>query len=196
MIWAEIAPVLLSTVQSLALRQTDPLWKAEWIDSKRTFGSPKSKVKIFLEVTSSREELTEERSVFVPGSPGSITRTQHGSREFTLNIQAKSYSQEYVDWAHEYAERIRTRIQRKTVLATLRAANVALVRVGEIRDMSYDEDGIALSVANLDVIMRAAFADDPQTGLGWIETIELTSHVQNPAGVEYPAPPNGTVVIP
>jgi hypothetical protein len=186
MLYATLAPFLADLIGSLALDDADPLFKAVYRDQKRPFVSPTVKAEIVLKVTSSRETLTNERYTQTPGPVVTLSSKMHGIREFTLNVQAKSYDLTYARWAHEYLERIRTRIQKRSVKDLMVAQNLACYGRGAIQDVEGKEDGQALSVANLDLFMRAGFEDgvgDP--GLDWIETISLTSHVANEAGAEY-----------
>jgi hypothetical protein len=199
MLWATLAPLLKSTITSLALRATDPLYsarfEAEYHDQRKKFTPPVTKASIDLKLTSSTDTFTEERSTFDPAANGGLgaqTTSLHGMRDFVLNVQCKSYDLAYAHWAHEYAERIRTRIQARAVRDALIGQNLTLVRCGAIIDLDGKEDGHAQSIANLDLFFRAGFEDATPGSVNWIESILLTSHVKNPAGVEYPAPPNVT----
>lgn len=183
MIWSEIADTLRSVIASVALETADPLWSTEWRDQKQTFASPTVQAKIVLHITSSADLMTEERY-----DEDNVSEL-HGMRNFTLNVQAKSYNLEYEQWAFEYAERIRTRLRRATPRAALLAANVALVSAGPILSLKAIEDGHAVSVANLDLFMRCGFTDRDATPTGWIESLELTTHLSSPAD-EWPVPPN------
>jgi hypothetical protein len=185
MLWSTLAPVLRSTITSLALDATDPLFEAVWRDGQRPFVAPSVAAEIVLRVTSVKDVTTAERYTYTP-SPAGLSSAMHGIREFTLNVQARSYDLSYSHLAIEYAERIRTRIKRRSVLDTLLPYGCTYVSSGPIADLEGREDGQALSIANVDLFMRAGFEDTSETGLGWIETISLTSHVLNAAGVEYP----------
>lgn len=194
MLWATLAPTLKSVITSIALQTSDPLWSSDWLDQQRPFASPTTQAEILLRIPTSRAVHDETRRVYDVGTQ-SIIATDHGVREFTLNVQARSYDLSYAAWAHEYLERIRTRIMRETPRAALLAAGVVLVERGPIVQVDGEVDGRALSVANLDLFMRAGFEDTPQTGLGWIEKIELTTHVKDSGGVELDHPPNLTEVL-
>lgn len=187
MLYASLAPFLATTITNIALDVADPLFKVVYRDQKRPFVAPSKAVEIVLRVTSSRDVTTEERYTFTPGPVASLSSKMHGIREFTLNVQARSYDLTFARWAIEYLERIRTRIQRRSVRDLMIAQNVVHYGSSPITDAEGKEDGQALSIGNLDLFMRAGFEDGvTETGLGWIETIELTSHITNPAGVEYP----------
>lgn len=195
MLWADLAPLLKSTITSLALDTTDPLWQgAEWRTQQHAFVSPSTQVQIDMKITVSADITSKvERFAFDPaanGGAGDLSSSMHGMRNFTLNVQIKSYDATYAMWANEYAERIRTRIWRSGVTDVLIARNLTPVSMGAITDVPGKEDGQALSVVNFDMFFRAGFTDAPVTGVGWIDSILLTSHVSNPGGVEYPAPPN------
>lgn len=195
MLWATLAPLFKSTITSLALDTTDPLWQgAEFHDQQHTFVGPGAQVQIDLKITSMSattekvERLTFDQTA--NGGVGALTSVMHGMRDLTLNVQFRSFDLRYDMWAHEYAERVRTRIWRSTVTDTLIAQNLTPVRMGPITDVAGKEDGQAVSVCNLDMFFRAGFADTPVTGLNWIQSIVLTSHTKNPGGIEYPVPPN------
>lgn len=194
MLWATLAPTLKSAITSIALDAADPLWSAEWAEQAQPLVSPTVQAEILLRIPTSRAVYDETRRTY-DANTQTITAVDHGLREFTLSIQARSYDLTYAAWAHEYCERIRTRIMRETPRATLLAAGVVLVERGPIVQVEATVDGRALSAANLDLFMRAGFEDAPQTGLGWIEKIELTTQVKNTDGVVLPTPPNVTDLL-
>ena len=185
MIWNTLAPVLRDTITSLALNAPDAKFKARYRDTKEALVSPTVKLAVVLTIPTSREVETHERLVLVDDA---LTSTIHGIREFTLNVQARSYELDFNRWAMVVLERIRSRIHKRSVRDTLLAANVVCYQTGAIRELEQKQDGRALSVANLDLFMRAGFEDTPEAGLDWIETIELTSHVTSEGGIEYERP--------
>jgi hypothetical protein len=187
-IWDTLAPVLRDVVQGLCLNTPDATFKATYRDMQKPFVSPTAKLAVELTIPSSRAITTHERLTQTAGPVIELTSTLHGIREFTLNVQAKSYELSFNRWAHVVLERVRTRINRRSVRDTLLAANVACYDVGAIREMQMKQDGHALSVCSLDLFMRAGFEDEPEAGLDWIETIELTSHVSDEGGTEYEQP--------
>jgi hypothetical protein len=193
MMWTTIAPALLAAVQGIALQPSDPLWVAEWQDEQRTFGSPTAQVKVFLEVTSCAPVFDATRTT--ADGLGSPIQTAHAIREFVLNVQVKSYDSTYAFWAFEYAERIRTRMNRDTVLEALAAVETKFLRASPITRLEYNEDGHAIKVANLDLFMRAGFVDEAESGIGWIDSVALTSKLRKPDGTLYDSPPNYTDLI-
>lgn len=197
--WNDAATLLKDTIQSLALEASDPLFVADFTavyrDEAHENVHPIVQLELVLQITSSSDVMTGERRTFdqaANGGLGELTSTMHGMRDFTLNVQARSYDLSYSAWAITYLERVRTRIWRSSVLEALIAQNIAPFATSPIVDLQGKEDGHALSVANLDIRLRLSFTDTPQTGLGWIEKILLTSHVKKPDGTEYSAPPNVT----
>jgi hypothetical protein len=193
MIWAEIAPVLIAQIQGLALQTSDPLWVPEWKDEQQTFGSPTVQSKIELEIAAASDVFQETRRTEVGAPTPGVLATEHGMREFTLNVQCKSYDSRYAFWAFEYAERIRTRIKRESVRDALHAVNTAFLNSSAITRVEYDEDGHRVRLANLDLFFRAGFEDtEGAEVLGWIESIALTARLKDPAGNVYPEPPNYT----
>lgn len=202
MLWANLAPLLKSTITACALRATDPLYSAaftaEYKDQAKQLVNAMTQASIDLRITSTTDTLTGERWTFDPAANagvGDLSSAMHGMRDFTLNVQCKSYDLTYAAWAHEYAERIRTRMHSRAVRdALLAGGDVTLVNAGKVQSVDGKEDGEAVSVASLDLFMRAGFVDAPLGGLNWIQTIILTSHVKKPDGTEYPVPPNVTNV--
>jgi hypothetical protein len=199
--WNAAATLLKSTIQSIALEASDPLYAADfqaaYRDTARENVHPVVQLELVLQITSSSDVMTGERFTFDPaanGGNGELISTMHGMRDFTLNVQARSYDLSYSAWAITYLERIRTRIWRSSVREALIANGIAPFDLGPILDVQGKEDGHALSVANLDIHMRLSFTDTPQLGTGWFEKITLTSHVKKPDGTEYPAPPNVTAL--
>lgn len=189
MLWATLAPFIKTTLTGLALDVADPLWTGvKFRDQKRPFVSPTVKAEIVIRIAQSRRIAGGERATFTPGSPGSLSIAMHGVREFTVNVQAKSYRLEYAGWAHEYLERIRTRIERQSVRDAMLVQSLVCHDVGPIIELEGKEDGAALSVGSLDLFMRAGFVDTAETSQNWIETIELTSHVSDEGGTEYEQP--------
>ncbi len=177
---------------SLALATPDATFKARFRDVKRPFVSPTAKLELVLSIPSSRAVTTHERLTQAPGAqpgdPVMLTSTMHGIREFTFNVQARSYELAFDRWGHTYLERIRTRMHRRSVRDALRVHDVGLIAAGPILEFETKQDGHALSVCNLDLFMRCGFEDDAETGLDWIETIDLTSHVSSEGGTEYEQP--------
>jgi hypothetical protein len=193
MIWAEIAPVLLAQVQGLALQTSDPLWSAEWRDEKQEFASPTVQAKIELEITSAAPVFQETRQTEGAAPDFNTILTEHGMREFTLNVQCKSYDSRYEFWAFEYAERIRTRIRRQAVREALKTVNTAFLSSSAITRLEHDEDGHRVRTANLDLFFRAGFEDSEGAEVvGWIESIALTSRIKDVDGTVLPTPPNFT----
>jgi hypothetical protein len=189
MLWATLAPFIKTTITGLALDVADPLWTgAKFRDQKRPFISPTLGAEIVIRIAQSRVVAGDERATFTPGSPGSLSIAMHGIREFTVNVQAKSHKLEYAGWCHEYLERIRTRIMRRSVRDAMLVQNLICYEAGPIIELEGKEDGAALSVGSLDLFMRAGFVDTAETGQNWIETIELTSHVSDEGGTEYEQP--------
>lgn len=199
--WNATAALLKSTIRSIALESSDPLYAADfeatYRDQARENVHPVVQLELVLQITASSDVMTGERRTFDPtanGGNGELISTMHGMRDFTLNVQARSYDLSYSAWAITYLERIRTRIWRSSVLDALIANDIAPFDTGPVVDLQGKEDGHALSVANLDIRMRLSFTDTPQVGLDWFDKIELTSRIQKPDGTEYPAPPNVTAL--
>jgi hypothetical protein len=195
--WNSAGELLKSTIKSIALEPSDPLYAADFQpvfrDQAHENVHPGVQLELVLSITSSTDVGTGERREYDPaanGGLGAIVETMHGMRDFVLNVQARSFDVSFSTWAMTYLERIRTRIWRQSVMSALIENRIAPFSTGPITSVEGKEDGHALSIANLDLFMRLSFEDTATLNTGWFEKIELTSHIQKPDGTEYPAPPN------
>jgi hypothetical protein len=184
MMWATLCPYMQGVITGLALDATDPFFQgAEWSKQAHSFIAPSSQLQIDLEITSTGGDDWGTRYAFDPAGnsgAGKLTASLSGQREFVLNVQVKSYDNSFQFWALEYAERIRTRINREDIMADLAANNVVCWLAGNIRTINGVEDGEALTVCNLDLKCRAGFNDpypDDGTGLAFFTTIEIKSKI-------------------
>jgi hypothetical protein len=204
MLWVEVKAALVSVVQSIALRQADAGWRVEWLRGRRAFISPKTRAGVYLRVPMSRlVGLDEERIVPAAG----LSTQRHGQREFVLEVQVVSYAPPdtatdtraaFVDDALEFAERIRTRIQRQAARQALDAVNVSIVSFGDTRETELVVDSRVQQVVTLEIFMRAGWADEVETDLDYFDHTELTSEVSDgvsdlPAGGQLAAEQVGPV---
>lgn len=100
-----------------------------------------------------------------PGDLGSVIESVHGYRRLTVSIKCECFDQSDAGTAWTYLERVRSRLRLPSSRATLEAAGCAISDIGPSRDLSYDEDGRRVSVAQFDLFLNAADeqSDDPVT---------------------------------
>lgn len=113
--------------------------------------------------------------------------SQCGNRMFTLQFRAEHPNQDDPSNARNACERARTRIRRQSVRDALLSAGLSLATVGPMVDVTYDYDGHRVSAATLDFIFNAV-ADERDEAIPFIETVELSTDLQDEAGVSYPPP--------
>lgn len=113
------------------------------------------------------DEITE----YNPTSQLNETKTG-GPREFSLSIRIESDSS---GEAYELANVLRTRVRRAGAKAALVAANYALIRVGNARDLTVTWDNREISAANVEMFLATAITDeiDPTNDGVWIETADI-----------------------
>jgi hypothetical protein len=184
MMWATLCPYLQGVITNLCLDATDPLFQgAEWAKQQKSFVAPSVQMSLDLEITSSTEGSWGTRFYFDQagnGGQGKLTASIVGQREFVLNIQIKSYDNRFEFWALEYAERIRTRINRDDICDDLTQHGVTIWEASRITKVDGVEDGEALTVCNLDLFARAGFVDpypDDGTGLAYFKSVEIKSKI-------------------
>jgi hypothetical protein len=189
MLWAQIAPVLVSAVTQAALEPnttTGPNYSALWQNQERPFADTQVQAEIFLSIGKSTRIDWGYTDTF-NATTNKIDRSIKSQHEFTLSVQVRSYEQIEANWAFEYAERIRTRIDREDIYETLLSANVVVIEDLGIVAADAAIDGRQCSVANLDLRLRCAF-DDATFPLDWIEQVQLSGAVsggKNP--ITFPA---------
>jgi hypothetical protein len=119
-----------------------------------------------------------------------LTPTQRGVRRFTLSVAVENYvSQRGGEFADFYLERLRTRLRMPSSLAVLSAAGLAVVSTSPVRVLDYDFDGRRVSAASMDVVFALA-VEEADAPTGFIQTTEVSSALEDPAGDVLPAPPN------
>lgn len=187
MIWQAVAPVLQSMITGLALQTADAFFQGgEWSNQRHAFVEPGLQMQLELRITSSA--FTARGTNYQDNGDGTSSAVMGGMRDFILNVQAKSYDQAYDHWAHEYAERIRTRIFRDSVQATLAASSIVVWDAADILDLPGVEDGQATSVASLDLKCRAGFLDDAEI-VPYFASVALVGTISGTvSGVPYTIP--------
>jgi hypothetical protein len=181
MLWLQIATVLRDTITKVALESnvtpdTDN-FSALWANQKRPFGDSVVQAEIQLSLNQGKLVDWGYTDTFNQGT-NKIDRSMKGQREFVLSAQCRSFDLTEPNWAFEYAERIRTRLDREDISETLLAANVVFLEDLGIVAASAVIDGRECSVANIDLRMRCAF-DDSTFPLDWIETVQIVGTVSD-----------------
>lgn len=198
--WVDTLPALQGVITSLAVEGTDPLWAeqgTEWVQQAHAFVSPDTAVQIDLKVFSTGDGEWETRyETFVDP----LTKIESdravftGFRQFVLNVQSKGYQADFAHWALVYAERIRTNLQRNSVVEAIRKLGVHFYKYGPINDMQGVEDGHALTIADMSLFGYVDFTDDPTTAelIAKFTSITVTSKL---SGYVDGQPPNFTDTI-
>jgi hypothetical protein len=187
--WSEVSPALVSLFSDLAFPGINPAFLAQWHNRSREQVSDKTATAVLLRVTNTKE-VGEDETRYEDGD-GVLLPTQVGQRLVTLEIRVESYENTDTHWAWATVERIRSRLRRPSSLERLRLVNCALVRTGPALGLPEPRDGHMTSIAVMDVVLTAAFAD-PDEAAGWIERIELTSHLTHAPDVNAAAALNVT----
>lgn len=181
MLWSTIAPVLTAQVSACALEPSvataaAPPWPgARWAEQQQTLVHPGLQVEVVLHIASVKrvgQDLWHDVS-----DVSGLSRTYMGQREARLNITVRSFDLRYPQWALEYAERIGTRLEnRQSVAEALAVVNCGVIDVGETQNIGTVKfDNRVVSVASLDVRIRAAFTDETEA-LAWFDHLQFTSH--------------------
>lgn len=114
-----------------------------------------------------------------------------GSRRVTVSFVVEAHHLTPSWSAHRFLERAAGKLRLPATAAALDAVGLGLLGFETIQVVDGEVDGRKLGRATLDVHFSAlscvADADNPAS---WIETVGLTTHYQDPAGVELPTPPN------
>lgn len=93
------------------------------------------------------------------------------TRELTLSIRCESLSQSDDKTAWSYLEKVRTGFSSLASCAALRTVQTAVIKAGEVQDLTDVIDERDRSIANLDVRIRVS-AMTAASRLTYIETIE------------------------
>lgn len=198
--WSEVAPVLVTLFSNLALDESaSPEFLAQWSEGKREFVHPDVGKSLTLKVTSvvgiGDDEPRYENITVTPDEGDPYTMLQEtlvGHRRFVLQVKVESHEHapDETRWCWSMIERIRTRLLRTSSQQALQAVNVALIDTGAATDASFTFDKRRWNAAVMDVTLYAAFSDTDTVEMNWIERVELTSQISDPADNLLPTPPN------
>lgn len=109
-----------------------------------------------------------------------------GQREIHVTVKIETQNQADDAIALVYADRLRVRIQRQSVVDALASAGLALADVSATTKVNVTRQGRVLSVYITELTLNAAENDvDDTPGAGdWIEKVTGQSHFTNPDGTE------------
>lgn len=169
--WNTIRPVLLSLFGDLSGLQT------VWIDKRRPYIDPKEQAAVFLRVRSTESIGVDDRRFADLGKSipePTCEESANGHRRVSLDVRVESFRHEDNRFAFNAASKIRSKLGFRSSLSRLRAVNVALIRAGQVIDLTgVIQDDRITSVATLDLILNVGISvadtDNPEFN---IETVE------------------------
>lgn len=142
-------------------------------------------------LTSGRHGRDERRRDFT--APATRAVTHVGNRLITVTVRFESDAQSPGADAHHYADRLTTRIDRKSVRAALKAVKVSVLEVlpAITRDYQVKDRMVSVAIVELRVLAASIDVDDTADAATWIDT----AHGEAPAvdgndlaGAEFDAP--------
>lgn len=199
--WSAICPVLIALFTELALDQVEadpidpqkfPRWSAEWSEQHRGMMAPGVRQALYLKVTSvvpvGEDETRYSAGPLDDDGAPTLLSTVTGLRRFVLQVQSVVTERNIADglWCMQTLERIRTRLSRRSSIERLLAVDVALVRTEQSVKTARPKGQHQQSVGVMDVVLTAAVNDADPVPVGWIQGIELTMDVRNPAAGDDP----------
>jgi hypothetical protein len=203
--WSTVSPGLISIFTALALPDPAvpqvPAWLAEWRDRARKAtptSGPLKGVTLTLKITSvigigdDDRRLIDVPTDAVPATAfnGELQETIYGLRRVTLNLQANMSEVSDGSWAVGLLESIRTRLRRQRVIDQLLALNVGIIRILAAQDLSFRQTQHTQSRASMDVLLTMVASDTDPVPTGWIQTLDISSRIQDVSGATLPVPPN------
>lgn len=210
--WSTVNPGLIAVFTALALPDPAvpqiPTWLAEWRDRKRNAtatGGPLKGVTLTLKITSVIGTGDDDRRVeyiapaVSPNLPtpydNQLQETIYGLRRVTLNLQADMSEVSDGFWAVGLLESIRTRLRRRSVIDQLLDLNVGIIRILAAQDISTRRQQHTQSRASMDLLLTMVASDMDPVPTGWVQSVEITSLLEDVSGTLLPVPPNYTELI-
>jgi hypothetical protein len=200
--WTEVRPGLVRIFGELAHRDEQSVqpggWKPEWRDQsvKATANSGQlSSVKLYLKVTSCVRIGTDDVR-YTQATPASdLQETIFGLRRVTLRLEVHASQVSDQQWSLSILERIGTRLARRRVIDALLALNVGIIDIGASTDISAKKDQHVQSRAIMDLKLTMVATDRDPIPTGWVQSVVITSELQDTDGTLLPTPPNYTDTI-
>jgi hypothetical protein len=187
--WSSIKPGLIELFTALALDQQGPV--AEWQGRPHAVISDRYRYGVYLAITSVAPIGPDEsrfEEVVVDGQT-MLRETIYGHRRIVLRVQADGIDNTDDRHPLHVIENIRTRLSRQSSRDALGALGLYVTTTGPALPTDYVDGGRRIPRATLDITMLGTSADSDPIPLGWIERVQMTSHIHD-AGAELPVPPN------
>lgn len=190
--WAAILPELDSILRDITglqvIREGEPM----------PFISDVAQAILVFEVFASqpvggKDDLRWTQNLSAP-SGSELTAERTGPRRFTFSVRCDSYNQTDTKFAPNVLENLRTSMDLPSINDRLDAISVTYTRSEKLVELKGPRDSHVISMASIDFIMGAVDSAT-DTPIGYIATAGVTSHL-TVGGVDLPAPPNFTEVLP
>ena len=123
-----------------------------------------------------------------------IEYTVEGQRQFSLEVQCRTYSQESGEDAAHYTNLIRDRLRFPSAQAAFRLADIAFAEIIGSGYLASPQDMRDVSVSNLDLLMNASFSAE-DAPIGYIATVKATSNFLGPDGNPVSEQFDGDIVV-
>jgi hypothetical protein len=130
----------------------------------------------------------EERRSFTATPTPARTITRSGMRQINLVVKIETQDQSDAAVALIYADRLRVRLGRQSVIETLRAAGLTVANVGNSIPVRTIRQGRVLSVYATEMLFNAVENDTDDTvgASNWIEDMTGQSQFKDPDGTTSP----------
>jgi len=180
--WPVIRPAILSAVVSATgLAPSCVFWKGSKEEAGWTSGGVVAKCNILSPGQFGRDE---SRAKYDPNTQ-TRTVTNSGARKFTLSVRFETQDGSDSGVALVYADRLRTRIRRRSIADALLAAEVSVATMNDTQTFDgIRMQGRIISVAAMDLIMNGVENDvDTTQGAGdWIKQASMTGTLTDTDG--------------
>jgi hypothetical protein len=143
--------------------------------------SPPTSIKQVGEDYINNEEIEDD--------PTMVRPTLVARREFSVPLRVICRSQSPSKTGRYWIEKLRESLKKPSVLEFFKTNEIGIVRMGPTAnfDAPFDERIESVGAAELRLCCAVT---DTDSDVGFIETVELSSHIEGVDGQELPAPPN------
>jgi hypothetical protein len=183
--WVTIRPALVELITGIA---NDAALEPQWAHRVWAHESPSIQQSIFLRVSTVAQEGTDQDDY--DDVDGELYESLSGHRLITLEIKCDSFVEADGEWSFQTAERIRTRLGRRTSRDALLALNMSVVETLPAIGAHYVKEGHRRNVATFDTILRCTFTDVSADPTDHWTQIELTSDIKHADDTSVSSPPN------
>ena len=191
--WATMQAGLLAWfIAALGVDDDGQAIHADWEDEPETFSANpllgQLKIRNISSVGNDETRYIEDGTQPLGAE---LVPTQVGNRRMTVSFAVEAHQLTPAWSAHRFLDRVRSKLRLPSSTETFRGLGLGVLGVEAIQVVDGEVDGRRLGKAVLDVHFSfAACYRDTDNGVSYISTIGLTTHLQDPGGVELPAPPN------